>query len=133
MEERRRSKRYNIYCPLEYVCKDKSVGESSISLNISDCGALISAENLLKVGTPVVVKVFLRDKSFDIESEVVRVQKEENSQLYNLGVKFLVRSWDFVKRFYDEIEAILLYKEILSHAKGVPISLTEASIEWYSK
>ena len=67
-----------------------------------------------------------------MRAKVVHVEFEEANQVYNIGVEFQQNPSDFVNRFYDELEAIMLYQRQYSKETLRPISLAEASLNWYN-
>ena len=99
-QEKRRHERYPIYCPLEYKAEDARPKESSITLNISEGGALISARRGLAVSSNVILKFKLRDEMFFIIGKVKHVKPGDNGDTYEIGLEFLDRPKTFAKKFF---------------------------------
>lgn len=131
MEERRRYQRYPVYCPLQYKCADDTPRDSSITINVSEGGALLSTRRFLEVGRQIIVKVYLKNKDFFVRSRVVHVQKALTEGLYNIGIEFIDKSVDFMLKFYEELEVIMMYQRKYAEEMGTEISLADASIRWY--
>lgn len=129
--ERRRFKRYPIYCPIQYKSPDSPPQEPSISLNISEGGALISVNRKLDEMAGIIIRIFLKNEEFFIRSRVVHVQRFSDKDPYNVGVEFLDRTPGFSMRFYEELETIMFYQKSYSEEMGKDISLAEASMKWY--
>lgn len=132
LEERRRFKRYSLYCPVQYK-PEAGPRDSSLTMNVSEGGALISTTMPLSLSDNLIVKVFFKNKDYFIRSRVVHVQNELTKGLYSVGVEFLERPEDFTMRFYEELETIMLYRRHLGEATGRELSLAEASMRWYRR
>ena len=130
-QERRRYERYPIYCPLEYKAEDERPKESSITLNISEGGALISARRELTVVSNVILKVKLRDELFFIIGKVKHVRRDETNDAYEIGIEFWDRPKTFSKKFYEELDGIKDYQKRYREEQAGEISLAEASLNWY--
>lgn len=130
-QEKRRYERYPIYCPLEYKAEDAQPKESSITLNISEGGALISARRDLSVSSNVILKLRLRDEMFFIIGKVKHVRPDENNNVYEVGVEFWDRPKTFAAKFYEELDGIRDYQKRYQDEEGGEISLPEASLNWY--
>jgi len=131
VEERRRFKRYEICCPAQYRYYYHGPKNHSLTINMSEGGALISTTHLIDVATNILVKFFLRDEDFSIQARVVHFQIKTKDGAYHLGIEFLDRSRNFVFNFYEELELITLYQRQYIEEMGRAISLSEASIKWY--
>ena len=130
-QEKRRHERYPIYCPLEYKAEDVQPKEPSITLNISESGALISAKRELAVSSNVILKFKLRDEMFFIIGKVRHVRQYDGGNSYDIGVEFWDRPKTFTKKFYEELEGIRDYQRRYKEEQGDDISLAEASLNWY--
>ncbi|MDD5136096.1 MAG: PilZ domain-containing protein [Candidatus Omnitrophica bacterium] len=130
-QERRRYERYPIYCPLEYKAEDEQPKESSITLNISEGGALISARRDLTPASNVIVKMKFRDELFFILGKIKHAKRDENGDAYEIGVEFWDRPKTFVKKFYEELDGIRDYQRRYREEQAGEISLAEASLNWY--
>ena len=129
--ERRRFKRYSVYCPLQYKSEGRMPREPSISLNISEGGALISVNRKLDDAASLIVKMFLRNEEFFIRSRVVHIERSSDKDPYGVGIEFLERTAGFAMKFYEELETIMFYQRHYSEEMGRPISLAETSMKWY--
>jgi hypothetical protein len=130
MEERRLFKRYPVYCPLEF----KPYGlprDRCITVNLSEAGALISTSKNLNISDQMIIRIIIKEQEFFLRARVVHIQDERTPGLYGVGVEFVEQPKDFVGRFYEELETLMLYRRRLSEEAGSDISLTEASTKWY--
>ncbi|MCM8761484.1 MAG: PilZ domain-containing protein [Candidatus Omnitrophica bacterium] len=132
MVERRRFPRYPIYCPIEYRCENDAPAGSSITLNLCEGGALISTDKRLETGSRLIIKISMKGEIFFLRARVVHVEHDDTIGVYTIGVEFLHSPLDFARKFYDELEAIMLYRRQFAKESGRPISLAEASINWYN-
>lgn len=132
MIDRRRYKRYSIYCPIEYRSEDETPIEASITLNLCEGGALISTHKPLKIDSRLIIKITLNGEPFYIRARVVHFNCEKGGGLYTVGIEFCDNPINFVQRFYEELETIMLYQRQFCKEAGRTLSLSEASIKWYS-
>ena len=131
MQNRRRFERYPIYCPLEYKAEDELPKESSLTLNISEGGALISVKRGLPISSNVILKFKLRDELFFIIGKVKHAKPGEGGAAYEAGIEFWDRPKAFAKKFYEELDGIKGYQKQYKDEQGADISLAEASLNWY--
>lgn len=130
MVERRRFKRYSLYCPLQFK-PETSSREYSISLNICEAGAFISSDKSLVRGESLIVKIILRNEEFFLRSRIVHIQHERIGGPYQIGVEFMETSPSFAQRFYEELAVIMNYQKQFNKESGRELSLAEASMKWY--
>ncbi len=131
MEDRRRFPRFPIYCPLQYRCEDTNPRDTSITINISEGGALISTRRFVEIASNLILRFILKNKEFFIRAKVIHIQYEKGEGLYSIGVEFVDRPPDFVSILYGELETVMLYQKRYSEETGRAISLAEASMKWY--
>ncbi|MDP3730748.1 MAG: PilZ domain-containing protein [Candidatus Omnitrophota bacterium] len=129
--EKRRFKRYSVYWPLQYKSEDGIPKESSISLNISEGGALVSVNRKLDLSAGLIVRMFLRNEEFFIRSRVVHIERFSERDPYNVGIEFLESTAGLVMKFYEELESIMFYQRHYSEEMDRTISLAEASMKLY--
>ena len=133
IQEKRRFERYPIYCPLEYKAEDELPKEPSITLNLSEGGALISARRDLAVSSNVILKFKMKDELFFIIGKVKHVKPCEDGNTYEIGVEFWDRPKAFSQKFYEELDGIKGYQKRYREDQGSDISLAEASLNWYKE
>lgn len=131
--ERRKYKRYPVYCPIEYRREDDNPIDSCVTLNLSEGGALISTKKLVPQEEKIIIKIQLKRETFFVRARVVHVEPEEGTGVYNMGVEFMQNSFNFIRRYYEEIETIMLYQREYARQTGQQISLPEASMKWYNE
>lgn len=131
MEDRRRYNRYPIYCPIQFKCQDNKPREASVTINLSEGGALISTPTSIQAPETMIIKITMNNEEFFIRSRVVHVQYGKDTGLYNIGIEFIDTPVEFRERFYEELEAIMLYQRQFLDRTGKEISLAEASVRWY--
>ncbi|MBN2453188.1 MAG: PilZ domain-containing protein [Candidatus Omnitrophica bacterium] len=132
MIERRKHRRYSVYCPIEYKCEDDNPVDSSITINVSEGGALICTHKPIVPQTKVIIKMLLKGEVFFIRAKVVHSELDEDKGTYKIGIQFTENSFSFIRRLYEEIEAIMLYQREYAKQTGEQISLLDASKRWYS-
>jgi len=130
--DRRRFARYPLYCPIEYRCEDGSPIDSSVTLNISEGGAFITSNRFLPTSTKLIIKMSLKGQPFFVRARVVHLKSEKGNDSYVAGVEFLQNPFNFVRKFYEQLETIMLFQREYSVEAGRPVTLAEASIKWYS-
>lgn len=130
-QERRRYERFPIYCPLEYKAEDAQPKESSITLNVSEGGALIAAKRDLPVDSNLILKFKLSDELFFIIGKVRHVRPVDSDDTYEVGVEFWDKPKAFVNKFMEELSGIMGYQQKYKQEQGDDITLAEASIDWY--
>ena len=133
IQEKRRFERYPVYCPLEYKAEDELPKESSITLNLSEGGALISARRDLAVSSNVILKFKMRDELFFIIGKVKHIRPGGDGNTYEIGVEFWDRPKAFSQKFYEELDSIKNYQKRYREDQGSDISLAEASLNWYKE
>lgn len=131
MVERRRVKRYSIYCPLQYKGEDAIPSDSSMSMNMSESGALLTMERPVEIGENLIVRLFMKGKEFFVRSRVVHVERLQNKDPYSVGVEFLEKAPEFLMRFYEELEGIMFFQKRYGEELDKEVSLAEASMKWY--
>ena len=129
--ERRRYERYPIYCPLEYKSEDEQPKESSITLNVSEGGALLSTRRELPLSTNIIMKFKMRDELFFLIGKVKHSRQDQTSDAYEVGVEFWDKPKTFAKKFYEELAEIMNFRRKCADEQGSEISLAEASLNWY--
>lgn len=130
--DRRKFTRYPVYCPIEYRCEDGSPIDPSVTLNLSEGGALITSNRFLPLSTKLIIKMSFKGQPFFVRAKVVHVRSEKGSDTYSVGVEFLQNPFNFVRKFYEQIETIMLFQREYSAEAGRPVTLAEASMKWYS-
>jgi len=103
MIERRGYERYNVRCALEYRCEQGLLADSSVTLNLSERGALISTRHALKRGMRLIVRIVLDGLAFFLRSRVAHVERK-NWISYKAGIEFLDAPQGFMRGFYREFE-----------------------------
>lgn len=131
VEEKRRYERYPIYCPLEYKDENVQPKESSVTLNISEGGALISARRKLEVSSNIIMKFRLKNDLLFLIGKIKHVRQDVVGDSYEIGVEFRSKPRTFVRRLYEELDEIRALQKRQSEQRGAEISLAEASIEKY--
>lgn len=132
LEERRRFIRYSIYCPTQYKGPGLSPRDPSITINMSEGGALITTRRSIDINSELILRFYFKQKEFLIRSRAVHVQYGLENGLYSIGVEFLNRPIDFILSFYEEIEAVMLLQRKIREEHGQDITMAEASMKWYS-
>lgn len=131
MDERRRFTRYEVYCPIQYRSESDRPRDQTMTLNISEGGALIVSSNSLGLSTNIIIRVVLKSEEFFIRARTVHIEHGRENGTYMIGVEFLERPYSFTRKFYEELESIMLYQRQYSKEIGREISLADASVKWY--
>ena len=134
--ERRRFIRHLLVSPLEFKISDDNNFEKSETINVSEGGLLFMSKQNVPAGTLIDINMPLYDKVFKIKARVVHGDKDENSELYKLGVAFESYHDAFKVKLIEQIYLIEEYRVLRSLQLGREMTLQEASREWikrYSK
>ena len=135
-KEKRRFIRHPVCYPLKFRIKSKRMNEESTTVNVSEGGLLFLSRRPVQQGSLLVVSLPFRDKIFKVEARVMHVEREEEKDLYSVGVAFH-RISDAIKvKLLEQIYLIDEYRHLRSIQLGREISLEKASQEWikhYSK
>jgi Tfp pilus assembly protein PilZ len=130
-QERRCHERFPVYCPLEYKGEDFLPKEPSVTLNVSEGGALISAKRKLPIASNIILKFKLQEELFFIIGKVKHIRSAVSDGAYEIGVQFWDKPKAFARKFLEELEGIKEYRRRCSEARGCEVSLAEASMDWY--
>ena len=138
MEEKRRFIRHPLCFPLSYKIVDKTAqdeGKGAISntLNISMGGLLFAAKRPVDTGSIIIIKMPFENKVFNIRARVVRCEKNPETKLNNIGVRFYRTNDAFKVKLIEQIYLISEYRDLKSVQTGKEISLEEASREWIKR
>jgi hypothetical protein len=131
MEERRRFPRYSILSPVGYRSERYGYKEDSVTINFSEVGAMISTTKRLDITTNLIIRFVLRGEEFFIRGRVVHIQKGPDERPFKIGVEFMERPYEFIKKFHEELETIILYQKQYEKETGSGMPLSEASARWY--
>jgi len=134
--ERRRFIRHLLVSPLEFKVAEESGFETTETVNVSEGGLLFMSKQNVPAGTLIDIHMPLYDKIFKIKARVVHGDKDENSELYKLGVSFVSYHDAFKVKLIEQIYLIEEYRVLRSLQLGREMTLQEASREWikrYSK
>ncbi len=129
--ERRRYERFSVYCPLEYKTEDNRPKESSVTLNVSEGGALISSKSEFEPDSNIIIKFRMKDELFFLIGTVKHVRKSVGDGNFEIGVEFWNKPPSFSEKFNEEMAGIIEYQRRCGEEQGQEISLAEASIGWY--
>lgn len=131
LQEKRRYERYPIYCPIEYKSEDHYPKEPSVTLNISEAGALITVGRELPLLSNLIIKLMLKDEVLFVISQIRHIRQKQNEEAFEAGIEFWDKPRDFDKKFHGELKAIKEYQRKYRKNQGSDISLSEASLNWY--
>ena len=140
-DERRRFIRHPMCFPLKYrvikaTLRKSPKEERSTTSDINRGGLLFSAQQSVKIGTLINIKIPFQSKIFSVKAKVVHCKKIPDMDLYNVGVSFMRVSEAFKIKLIEQMYLISEYRDLKSVRLGKEISLQEASQEWikrYSK
>lgn len=137
VEERRRFIRHPLCFPLSYKIVDKgSIGGKEArtsTINVGMGGLLFAAKRPVETGSVIIVKMPFEDKVFNIRARVVRCDKNPETKLNNIGVRFYRTNDAFKVKLIEQIYLISEYRDLKSMQLGRQISLEEASREWIKR
>ncbi|GEM_PF-1820734 len=131
MTDRRRYPRYTIFSPIAYRSEDNRLAESSIAINVSNVGALISAYRPAVRSSILIIKFIFRSEEFRIRSRVIHSSPEPYDIGHKVGVEFLEMPYSFIKKMGEEVDTIKLFRDQYSKDNGVELPLEDAAIKWY--
>lgn len=138
VEERRRFIRHPLCFPLAYKVLDKGARDGkkearSNTINVSMGGLLFAAKRPVETGSIIVVKMPFENKVFNIRARVVRCDKNPETKLNNIGVRFYRTNDAFKVKLIEQIYLISEYRDLKSMQLGRQVSLEEASREWIKR
>ncbi|MCX5716587.1 MAG: PilZ domain-containing protein [Candidatus Omnitrophica bacterium] len=138
--ERRHFIRHPMCFPLSYrILKSEQNNhkeESSRSLNVSVGGLLFSARHPVHQNSEIFLKIPFQDKTFNVKARVIRCEKDLETRLFNVGVRFFKVSDAFKAKLIEQLYLISEFRDLRCVQLGRDVSLEEASQEWikrYSK
>jgi len=105
----------------------------SNTINISMGGLLFAAKRPVDAGSTIIVKMPFENKVFNIRAKVVRCDKNRETKLNNIGVRFYRTNDAFKVKLIEQIYLISEYRDLKSMQTGKEISLEEASREWIKR
>ena len=138
VEERRKFIRHPLCFPLSYRVVDKGThdGEKesrSNTINVSMGGLLFAAKRPVDAGSTIIVKMPFENKVFNIRAKVVRCDRNPETKLSNIGVRFYRTNDAFKVKLIEQIYLISEYRDLKSMQLGRQVSLEEASREWIKR
>ncbi|MCX5680067.1 MAG: PilZ domain-containing protein [Candidatus Omnitrophica bacterium] len=138
VEEKRRFIRHSLCFPLVYKIVDKGIHDDgkearSKTINISMGGLLFAAKNPVEAGSTIIIKMPFENKTFNIRAKVVRCDKNPETKLNNIGVRFYRTNDAFKVKLIEQIYLISEYRDLKSMQLGRQVSLEEASREWIKR
>ena len=138
VEEKRKFIRHPLCFPLSYKVVDKGAQDRKKesrcnTLNISMGGLLFAARRPVEAGSTIIVKMPFENKVFNIRAKVVHCDKNLETNLNNIGVRFYRTNDAFKVKLIEQIYLISEYRDLKSMQTGKEISLEEASREWIKR
>jgi c-di-GMP-binding flagellar brake protein YcgR len=138
VEERRRFIRHPLCFPLSYRVIEKSGKPESKELrtntiNVSMGGLLFAAKKPVDMGSTIVIKMPFENKVFNIRARVVHCDRNPETKLNNIGVRFYRVNDAFKVKLIEQIYLISEYRDLKSMQLGRQISLEDASREWIKR
>ena len=127
--EKRRYIRHPICYPLEY----ENAKEKTKTLNISIGGLLFESKHKAEVGKTIILKLPLMDRVFKVKAAVKHVEKNSDTNLFNIGVEFVSYRDAYKTKLIEQIYLIDEYRALKSLQTGKEVSLKDASEEWIKK
>jgi len=127
MKERRKWRRYNIAYPVEGG--EGSIKNSISLLDISRGGIAFTTTEEVCENDKVNLRIFLKNKMFDLETIVVYSNKLKNN-VYNIGAKFFEPPKDFYPTFEKEIEEIVQFHRECNLYQHKNLSFKKTSKEY---
>lgn len=138
VEERRKFIRHPLCFPLSYKVVDKAGASGgkearSNTINIGMGGLLFAAKRHVDEGSTIVVKMPFENKVFNIRARVVHCDRNPETKLNNIGVRFYRLNDAFKVKLIEQIYLISEYRDLKSMQLGRQISMEEASREWIKR
>ncbi|MCF7869658.1 MAG: PilZ domain-containing protein [Candidatus Omnitrophica bacterium] len=137
-QEKRRFLRHSMCFPLTFSIikgslKKKSKPEKTETKDISRGGLLFSSKTGVSEGALIQIKIPFQTKIFRVKANVVHCQKNSDTGLCDIGVKFSRTKEAFKVKLIEQMYLISEYRDLQSMQSGRQLSLQEASQEWIKK
>ncbi|MCF7917184.1 MAG: PilZ domain-containing protein [Candidatus Omnitrophica bacterium] len=137
-QEKRNFLRHSMCFPLVFSLiksplKKRTKPEKSKTKNISRGGLLFSSKKGVGPDSLIRIKIPFQNKIFKIKAQVVHCDKNPNTKLYDIGVKFIRPQEAFKVKLIEQLYLISEYRDLQSIRLGREISLQKASQEWIEK
>lgn len=134
--EKRKFIRHLLVSPLEFQIAEaeaEEVFEKTNTVNVSEGGLMFRSRKDVPVGSFINIQMPLYNKVFKIRAKVMHVQKDDATDLFNVGVSFVTYSDAFKVKLIEQIYLIEEYRVLRSLQMGKEMSLQEASREWIKR
>ncbi len=137
LDEKRRFIRHSLCLPLTYKVIGASLknGKESISqtVNVSAGGLLFAALKPVRSGRVISIEIPFQDKIFNVQAKAVHCNKNPETKLYNIGVRFCRLNAAFKVKLIEQLYLISEYRDLRSVQLGKEVSLEDASREWIKR
>ena len=138
VEERRKFIRHPLCFPLSYKVIER-IGDAggkelrASTINVGMGGLLFAAKKPVEAGSTILVKMPFENKVFNVRARVVHCDKNPETKLNNIGVRFYRENDAFKVKLIEQIYLISEYRDLKSMQTGRQMSLEEASREWIKR
>ncbi len=136
-QKRRRYLRHSMCFPLSFSVVKNNFRRVSCrrgdTKNVGRGGFLFSARKEVKKGTLIKINIPFQSKLFKVKAQVVHCCKNDDVQLWDIGVKFIHPKESFKVKLIEQMYLISEYRDLLAIELGREVSLQEASLEWIKK
>lgn len=137
-QERRRFIRHPMCFPLTFLVikgpsQKNTTSKKSETKNISRGGLLFSSKEEVEPEVLIQIKIPFQTKIFKVKAKVIRCDKNSDTGLYDIGVKFSRPEEAFKVKLIEQMYLISEYRDLQSMQLGRELSMQEASREWIKK
>ena len=133
-QEKRKYIRHLLVSPLEFtVDKNADNAERTQTINVSEGGLMFVSQCSVGSGSIIKLNMPLYGKVFHIKAKVAHVEQCKDSELFNIGVKFVTYSDAFKVKLIEQIYLIEEYRVLRSLQLGREMTIQEASQEWIKR
>jgi len=133
-QEKRKYIRHLLVSPLEFtVDKNADNAERTQTINVSEGGLMFVSQCSVDSGSIIKLNMPLYGKVFHIKAKVAHVEQCKDSELFNIGVKFVTYSDAFKVKLIEQIYLIEEYRVLRSLQLGREMTIQEASQEWIKR
>ncbi len=132
-KEKRKYLRHLLVSPLRFKVDDTNSFEETETVNVSEGGLMFASRKDVPRNSIIELHMPLYSNVYKIKAKVVHTEKDEDTELFNVGVVFTTYSDAFKVKLIEQIYLIEEYRVLRSLQTGKEYTIQEASQEWIKR